>query len=248
MLALNILQHAFLQVVGNLRQLVNISLIPLLIQLVGAAAIVFTIIASGQTLFVSALMIALLLLPFVWIAVNWHRYVLLNEPQPIIPNMPLGAMMRYIGTAILIGILIILPFIAAVLVFQLIAPIAGGGGFLALIFGFALALALMVVSLRLSVALPAAAIDAPNPITTAWRETAGNNGSFLLLSILMILLQLPFNLLEYVPIGPSTPVVVSVFLSLLSIVLLWIYMFISLSVLTTLYGYFIEKRQLRTSI
>lgn len=255
MLALSILKHAFLQVVGNLRQLVNISLLPILVQFFGTIFVVFTFMrgmegeSGAPGFFAIALVVAVLMLPFVWTAVNWHRYVLLNEPQPIFPNLPLNALIRYIVTGILIGLLIVVPGIVAVAIVQALAQMLGVGGMIfTLAFGLALMLAILVISLRLSTAFPGAAIGTPNPIATAWRETAGYNRTFLLLSILMILLQLPVNLLEYIPIGPTTPAIVSIFLSLLTIVVLWIYMFISLSVLTTLYGHFVEKRPLRTQL
>ncbi|MBC9247901.1 hypothetical protein H4P12_14565 [Paracoccus sp. 11-3] len=256
MLAINILTHAFLQVIGNLRQLVNISALPLLIQFFGAIATIFTAIgannATGNASFVTLpLLVAFLLLPFVWIAVNWHRFVLLNQPQSILPRLPMNAVLRYIGTAILIAILLLVPLALAAATFQIIAGVLGSAGItfvLAFAFGIAIMLALMVASLRLGVALPAAAIGAPDAITTAWKATAGNTGTFLLLGVLMALLQIPINLITMVPTGPATPFLVSILILLLTIAVLWIYMFISLSVLTTLYGYFVERRQLRTSI
>ena len=251
MLAINILKHAFLQVFGNMRQVVNISLLPLLIQFFGTIAVaVMTLQTTGDASFFMSLLLAVfLLLPFVWIAVTWHRFVLLNDPQPILPQLPMTAVLRYIGTAVLVGILLLVPLLVAALLSQVMVQMLGSAGVIVtLLVGLIAVLAFMVISLRLSVALPAAAIGAPDAITTAWKATAGHTGTFLLLSILMALPQIPLNMIALVQTGPEASVVIDILLMLLIIAATWIYTFVTLSVLTTLYGYFVEKRLLRTAL
>ena len=51
---------------------------------------------------------------FLWIAVAWHRYILLNEvPTGLVPRFNGGAMLAYFGRGLLIGIAILLSVLVA---------------------------------------------------------------------------------------------------------------------------------------
>lgn len=88
MLAIAILKHAFLQIFGNLRPLLHILLLPVLVQ-VGGVFLLFLMAwtrqSSVESLFMAVMILAFVTLPMIWVAVNWHRYILLNEPQSMLP-------------------------------------------------------------------------------------------------------------------------------------------------------------------
>lgn len=252
MLAIAILKHAFLQIFGNLRPLLHILLLPVLVQ-VGGVFLLFLMAwtrqSSVESLFMAVMILAFVTLPMIWVAVNWHRYILLNEPQSMLPNLPLAAMLRYIGTAILTALMVIVPTIAVMVVTQLV--LAGMGlqnVILVMVLTVIAMLCVMSILLRLNTALPAAAIGAAEPIQTAWKATSGQGGTFLLLVMMMAALQIPMNMIGLLPTGPANTGFLMIFDLLLLLMGSWVYMIISLSILTTLYGHFVENRPLRTSL
>lgn len=255
MLAIGILKHAFLQIFGNLRQLLHIVLLPLVLQVAGALLLMLspathTLVDSAPpSLFVLALAAAFILFPMTWAAVNWHRYILLNQPQPMLPSLPLAAMLRYFGTSLLVSLLVI---VLAIFVLTMTRIVLVGSGTRSAILAMGVTsiavLFVAVILFRLSTALPAAAVGASKPIRTAWKATSGHGSTFLLVVLMMAALQIPLSLIEMLPMG-SLDSIFSIILDLMvSLVGSWVYMIIVLSVLTTLYGHFVENRPLRTSL
>lgn len=158
-------------------------------------------------------------------------------------------MLRYIGTAILTALMVIVPTIAVMVVTQLV--LAGMGlqnVILVMVLTVIAMLCVMSILLRLNTALPAAAIGAAEPIQTAWKATSGQGGTFLLLVMMMAALQIPMNMIGLLPTGPANTGFLMIFDLLLLLMGSWVYMIISLSILTTLYGHFVENRPLRTSL
>ena len=110
-----------------------------------------------------------------------------------------------------------------------------GLGSSATILVFVLMAVAMFCALRLSVALPAVAIGKPLPFSQAWEATQGKSGPIVFLLVLnfgaQYLVQLLFIQLGFFPLFGHV-------LNLLVIPM------INISILTTMYGVFVEKREL----
>ena len=171
-----------------------------------------------------------------WPVVAWHRFILLAEyPKGWIPALRFDRILSYAGHAILLGLValvLVLPIGMIIGVTDTSAPVAGT------IFLVLVVLALNVIVLRLSPILPAVAIGRPLRMKEAWEATKGANGTiFLLLVILSVfqfVLQFVFGLLILIPVIGVLIMLIGVLISAL----------INVSILTTLYGHFVEGRDL----
>lgn len=129
-----------------------------------------------------------------WIAVEWHRFALEGKrPVSAIPEWNGSRIMAYLGTAILIGLLIGLFFAMVV-------------GFLGALIGSAFAslgglFVIVVVGLpaiygffRVSPVLPAAALGQKLRFGEAWNMTSAIGGPIMQAAILMIALMMVVQL------------------------------------------------------
>jgi hypothetical protein len=190
--------------------------------------------------------LALSALVTLWVFVAWHRFVLLDEPpKGFIPALHAKRSLAYAGQFIkisLIAFLAILPivavFIGLIIAFEPLAlvitqnPNLIAAGTVALIF-------LLVPFLtRIAMILPASAIGTPLKLQEAWRQTKGSTVTIfiaiILSAIVLFALQLVINLASGIPIfGFALSTFVSFVLGMLNA-----------SILTTLYGHYIENRSL----
>ena len=187
------------------------------------------------------------------IAVNWHRYVLLDEIARGWQRLRIDSLTwRYIGNFILIILVLIVGGIAVGLAL-------GIGGFLAnAILGETVAAILLIPALaalyvfafvaayRLSVKLPAVALGRSDfSLRNAWEETKGNSWRLLGLLILFFLclmlvavgmfaITYAFGLLGTV--GLSLAVAIQVMVN-------WVATILGVTLLTSLYGFFVEGRE-----
>lgn len=182
------------------------------------------------------------LVAFLWIAVAWHRYVLLREGgEGWVPPMQGRRLLGYLGRSVMIGLLVLAAF---VVVTTAIAPFAPA---------MALAVATiigMVLTYRLGLILPAGAVGRPLGVAEAWRATAGQSGTVVLLALmtfaLSLLLQLPAmldapELAETAQTGAAftAPGPIAIVYEL---VVTWILLMLGVTLLSTLYGHFVEGR------
>lgn len=179
-----------------------------------------------------------------WVLVAWHRYVLLQEaPRGWISPVPGDRVLAYFGTWVLFSLLLMFGTVAAGLVIALLVSMLGESTLsagVAVILGIVLFAAIVVVALRLSVALPAAAIGRPIGLKGAWRVTQGNTPGFLGVFGLGLLLSLALS----VPLGIVGLILPVSVVVILDAVLGVVFMIFGASVMTTLYGVFVEKREL----
>lgn len=111
------------------------------------------------------------------LAVAWHRRVLLGETTGL--ALPTGFTWRYIGVALLMGLLVVLPLIAVMGIVGVVFAASGtsGAGAVAVTAGLGAVLGViaMVVGLRCSLVLPARAIgDSALRLRDSWALTKGN--------------------------------------------------------------------------
>lgn len=257
MVGFKLFKHAAMMVINNWREALQIGLAPAAIVLlafavlVGLGGVEFETTASDAVsaddmqgvlgVFMFILIYATCAL---WLFVNWHRFVLLEEyPKGWMTPLRFDRMLAYLGRGLLIGALILLPMTVAM---------AGVGFFAAAIFGnssnaaifvvplmLALSLFVMIAFYRLCPLLPAAAIGQGLTIGQSWEATTGSAGAILLLLLVQFLFQLALGVIVFLSLSVFLPI--GLFFQLVATLF---QMLLGVSILTTFYGYYIEKRDL----
>lgn len=184
---------------------------------------------------------ALGLVIFSSIAVNWHRYILLDEVTASEKVFRLDRpVWSYVGRTLLIMLITIAPVLIFSLAFVNTLP---NLGFL-LAFPFFVA---GIYIMRMSVALPAIALDRTDfGISAALQVTQGNNLQFAgLLALNGLILFATFLALGIVlSIVGGASLTAAKFLALvLSVPVNLFLSLFSVSLLSSLYGFFVEKRK-----
>lgn len=196
-------------------------------------------------------MVSGLLLGFAFasIAVNWHRYILLDEVPDSRGILRLDdTVLRYFGNIILIFIILVaagflvgipLGIIAAltslaasqlfpILLFIIIVPIAG------------------TIAMRLSVKLPAVALGRANfRLKDAFAVTRGNNMPIFLVALFEIVCFLGSLFLIGLlaaALNKLNPALAIAVAYVLHFAANWLITIFSITVLTSLYGFFVEGR------
>jgi len=195
--------------------------------------------AAGGGL-VGGLLLVLIILVVIatalWIAVAWHRYILLEEsPSGLLPPIHQDRMLAYLGRGF---VLFLLFMVTGAILLGLVASMAAVIPAVALIIGFAVGLAMVVIFYRLSVILPAAALGQSMSLTQALEHTRGATVTIVIIALSLFMTELAIQtvtlLLSFIPVvGVLASIAATMFTTMLGI-----------SILTTLYGYYIEKREL----
>ncbi len=245
--------HSVKQVFGNMGAAIRISGLLFIVQ---AAATVYLSrsammagpngMGQGSAAPSGAMFLILIvtLITGLWIAVAWHRYILrVEEPSSIIPPFHGKRLLAYLGYSLLIGLIVVIPaaLLGAVAGMVLGAFHAVAGG--AMIVGTVLWLVFVLVpvillSLRLSPALPAAALGEPMGIKGAWAATEGAWPDLLVLALVAGVASIVIDLPVFIGMA-SVP-----FVMMWSLLTAWVKMMVGASVLTTVYGHYVEKRPL----
>ena len=253
MLGWQIFMHALRMVFGNIKQALQITTGP---ALVATALIVVSFLMLdiplddlgtqtgqnpsdlpyGSIILFACIVVLVAGVTMFWIAVSWHRFVLLAEyPRGIFPTFRFDRILAYFGRGFLLGLLMGVAFMP---ISMLVSATTGGGAFTAALL-VVYVLFLVVCFYRLSIILPAAAIGTPLSISGAWSNTEGTTGTIFVLLIVnflfQFLVQMVFALLAIIPV---LGVLLTVLFSILVLPL------INVSLLTTMYGVFVEKRDL----
>ncbi len=254
MLGLEIFVHSVRMVLRNLKQALQISVVPALIGGFLAIGLFFLfgipfeefnsetngfpegVTAASFTGFLLCLM-AVVFGVMLWIVVSWHRFVLLEEyPSGLVPPFRFDRVLAYFGRLLMLGLIALIIMIPGALIMGMMAQSSVALGILVWL---GLIIFLTIGFYRASPILPGAAIGKPIKLSEAWQATSGASGAIALLVVLsilfQILLQLLASLLLFVPI---IGVLIVLFASMLIVPL------INVSILTTIYGVFIEKREL----
>ncbi len=182
---------------------------------------------------------------YVWVVVGWHRYVLLEESPSFVPKLEAGRIFAYIGKSLLILLLLIpVGFVAGTLVgivsaADLFTPSTTRNPVFGMAIGVLLVFPISLFVYRMSPLLPAAAIGRTMTISQAWGAMKGEMGMLAMLGListaLTIALSLPTLLLLPLGTGP---------LMAYQFVVGWIQLMVGASIITTLYGIYVEGRTL----
>lgn len=233
MQSFRIFRHSIRQVFLNLKPAIIVSL-PVMVVAVLALGLIPPM-QTPEGPIPNPLSGLLMLAASLCVAVNWHRFVLLEEAPAVVPHLHWRRMLAYLGRTLQIG-LCMLPLIVLAMA---IVYLGATSPVVSLLF-FPLALIGTVISLRFSVMLPAAAVGRGFGPMEAFLRTQGSSGTIFLLIVLMTVAQmlLVFALAPLVALGLPLLVLAGEF------VLNWIVVMVTASVLTTLYGHYIEGREL----
>ncbi|MFY0616029.1 hypothetical protein [Shimia sp.] len=170
-----------------------------------------------------------------WVAVAWHRFVLLEEyPSGVVPTFHGGRILAYFGYGVLLGLVVGLATV-------FVAILVGGALFWAPILAIA---AVVVVAIagswafyRLSPILPACAIGNKIGMKEAWAATKPLSGSILGAMVVFVGTIFALALLGAF-IGGLIPMLGGVLILAIN----WLYILLGISFLTTLYGVAVEDR------
>lgn len=179
---------------------------------------------------------------YLWIAVAWHRYVLLDEmPSSPVPPFHSDRVLAYLGRMLQIGLIVLAIAIVVGFINGMLA-MATGGNFVILMLGTVVILTVaLLISYRLAPVFPGAAVGRPVGVGEAWRATAGASGDFIVLAVVSAIASVVVDLPAYVFGQSSVGIILSlVWLSITA----WVKLMVGVSILTAIYGVYVEKRSI----
>lgn len=247
-----IFKHAFGMVLRNRAEALKIGLVPVLLVLAFGFVVlrsalwdlfqgvnpedIEVVISEPQVVAGITVTWFVAVMAMLWIIVNWHRYVLLEEfPSGWIPPFRLGPVLGYLGRILLLVLLAAFALIplGTVATMLMVAPFLGVLAFLAIYFILAIGV------YRVIAILPACAIEKPVSIGAAYKATKGANFDIFILMLVTLGANILFQvvILGFSYISPALGGVVSIPVSL-------VLALVNVSVLTTFYGHYIEGRAL----
>ncbi len=261
-MAWNIVRHAFAMIFNNFGQALRVTVGPGL--LLVAAWTLFILVAAIPLDAMNAgvdadnfapgnpLLMLLLVLPLIafsffvmgWVAVAWHRFILLEEYSGIIPAIADRPIWGYIGKSMLLGLLIALVAIpVSFIVGILVVPFAGMSGELPILAlglsGLLIGTLLGFVWFRTAISLPAKALGKDMGFGEAWSKSKGLSSTILGVTLIIVGLNIGVGIV-FTLVLSSVPVLSFV----AEIAVNWLSTMAGISVLTTLYGHLVEGRSL----
>lgn len=244
-----IFMHSVRLVMSNLESAFKVSIVLYLvqsilqvyqymnpIQMTDVGGVEMPMMSGGQGV-MTLLLSIFAVIASLWIAVAWHRFVLSGETQEgWVPQWHGSNMLSYLGRSIILGLLVGLAVMVAMIPIGVVAIVIPPLFFLS----FPLALGLgAYVFFRAGAWLPAAAMGNDLTLRQAWEATKDEGPTFLVLGILVIAGSIIAMLPTILNGDPSS------FINLIyGLVVNWFLTIIGISVLTTVYGHYIEGRNI----
>ncbi|MFE3838289.1 hypothetical protein [Pseudogemmobacter sonorensis] len=252
MKGVQIFRHSLYQVIGNLEGALRVSALPYLAQVL----LSYTLLSQADILslevgldadpgaldpsvplrFTGVGLVSLVV--SLWITVAWHRYILLNElPHGVVPAFRGAQIWAYFLRVLGYGLILSLLYILLAMVAQIFLGLEVVGVLLSTLI---VMVPLVVVGFRLSSALPGVAIDAPHGFLAGWAATAEQTGDIALVALIAVGANLLLN-----AIGMALFSGLPIFGFVWDVAAGWFVTMVGASILTTLYGHYIEGRALR---
>ncbi|MDB5507443.1 MAG: hypothetical protein JWR75_2081 [Devosia sp.] len=236
-MGLRLFLHAVRLVFDNLQYAFRISILLYFVPAIAAYSLLSGAdVASPSPL---AVLVSFLAgLGSLWIAVAWHRFILLDElPVGWLPRFHGDRILAYFGWSLVLSLLSI-PVV--LLVALLVSPVALLGGTLGAVLIFpVIVFILMVVLYRLALILPAAAIKRPLRLGEAWNATRGASGDILALAFISAIAALVISIPSMMLVGSLRPLGI-----IWEAATSWLALLVGVGIITTLYGHYIEGRPL----
>lgn len=260
MKALQILAQSVRQVFGNMGGALRVSAVPYLLQaglllaigdmgLTNQAAASAAIKAGTFPWGIAALSAIVSLVIGFWVAIAWHRYVLIGERPGLVPAFKAGQMAAYFVHLLVMLVFSMLTILGLAIVAAILSPIINGipvvteafGGIFKVvcIVGFTvIAVSLtMTVFYRLSPMLPGSALGSPMTLAETWESMTGAAGTIFVVALIGQF-AIPALGLGVAALLADQPMVTAAW----NLVWPWVYLMLGISILTTLYGHYVEKR------
>jgi hypothetical protein len=176
-----------------------------------------------------------------WIAVGWHRFILKGETANLFPQFRGDRMWAYFLRSFGYALIIILIGAVWGAIVGLVLGAVLAGSMLAMFVGVALIVYIPVgvIAFRLTAALPASALGAESQFLDGWNATKGKLTDLASLAVISVGISLAFSLIGTYVFGNITILAV-----IWQVAFGWLQMMVGVSVLTTLYGHYIEGRAL----
>lgn len=242
-MAWRILMHAFKMIFSNWQEAIKLSFVPFASVVALSIALVFLLEPTPNTTpsvfngVIGIIAVLVMIACYAWIAVNWHRFVLLEEYPNAIPRFPTQTVLGYIWQSIKISVPLILGVLSVLIVVQLLSfmlPMVVSIAFSVLILFIA-----GIFTMRLGITLPAASVGQKLTLREALQKTDHLNGAI----IGVIFLMLAVNVVATMII---TGITIIPFIGLaIDLVVQWFMLLLGASLLTTIYGIAVEGRELR---
>lgn len=248
MKGVQIFSHSLRQVMDNLGPALKVSGVLYLVQVGITILLGYAMVSAGMGMMGGGmglgmvLVLVVTLITGIWIAVAWHRYVLLGEePVGYVPPFMGERMGQYFIKSLLIGlVLLVLGMILGMIVGTLFGRLMMGGPFFAmLLMAVLVQVPLIFLGLRMAAGLPGTALGNDLPFMAGWQATAGEWQPLLQLSVIMALALWAVNLITWFVFGGF-----GLLANIWQLLAGWPVTMVGLSILTTLYGHYIEKRPL----
>lgn len=266
MLGYRMFVHSLRQVFGNFNDALRISLPFILLTTVQYVAwLHFGVIQPDSQmadddprivhlLLVNLALIVLSTVVWSWTAVAWHRFVLRSEMPGVTGAFHGRLILRYFWTGLLISLLVTVWFVAAGVLIGSVGSAVLKGDQTSLSFAEKAALvaaaigaciALMPLGLRYISILPAVALGNRVSINEGWQGTRGHYRSLLVLAVPTLVVSVGCSYLPAVFMYLPLPGIINTInVLVVSVISSWLSFLLNLSVLTTMYGYFFERRPL----
>jgi len=177
---------------------------------------------------------------YMWIAVGWHRFVLLDEmPGGWLPSFNSDRMLAYFGRSLLLALVAIAITIPIGFVTGMLIYASNGAQPVVFLTTLVLVFIILVISYRLAPMFPGAAVGQSIGLRAAWAATSGATGTIVGLavisSIAAVVIDLPVFVLRGLPAG-------AILVFIWTAITGWIKLMVGASILTTIYGLYVEKR------
>lgn len=257
---MDIVVHSFRLLFSNLANALKVSIGPYLLAIASCLAVLaasgvpFVAMLGGEfdpataafsetSIFIAGIACFLIVMfASGWVAVAWHRFVLLEEYPGLLPSLAGRPVWPYVGRVILLSLLMLVAAIPLGFLMGLVAmPLVrddGPGIAAMLLIGVVTGTILSYLWMRLGLILPAVAVGRPITMGESWAQTSAHSGAIFVTVLVIMALNIGVGLLFEFVMGPGTVSAV------LSTVVDWISIMVGISVLTTLYGVIVERRPL----
>lgn len=257
-MAFRLFIHAFQTIFGNLREALLISVIPfgiyyaLVLLLGGPMDIGMSQVPSGSQVAVGILLLILFVAVFGFVAVSWHRFVLLEEEPRFSGSPAMSRILPYIGNSVLVALWLMLFLVPIMLVIGAVAaPLLGSDEMIGtgapnyglgdLLFEIIIGTLFGTLGFMYSLVLPATALNKGMTFKES-RLASMKLGLVTLATVAFFVVA--FNVVtNYFGVHLISGLS-GILATILSLAIQWISMMLGISILTTLYGHLVEGRDL----